>query len=71
MCNRVTLDRTTGKLVVCSYSEGVLEPRSEGVYVEVCLIEVSQVSVRNIQFSCKYTLGCSHNDLCEVKASSV
>ena len=71
MCNRVTLDRTTSKLIVGSYSESVQKPCSEGVYVEVHLIEVSQVSVWNIQFSCKYTLGCSHDDLCEVKASSV
>ena len=65
------MHRTAAKPIVGSYGEGVLEPCSEGVYVEVCLIEVSQVSVRNIQFSCKYTLDCSHNDLCEVKASSV
>ena len=71
MCNRVTLHRTTAKLIVGSHGEGVPEPCSEGVYVEVHLIEVSQVSIRNIQFSCKYTLDCSHDDLCEVQPPSV
>ena len=71
MCHTVTLDRTTAKLIVCSHSEDVRKPRSKGGYVEVCLIEASQVSIWNIQFSCKYTLDCSHDDLCELQASSV
>ena len=71
MCNRVTLHRTTAKLIVGSHTEGVLKPRSESVYVEVCLIEVSQVSIWNIQFSCKDALGCSHDDLCELQTPSV
>ena len=69
MCNSVTLDRTTAKLIVGSYSEDVLEPCSEGGYVEVHLIEVNQVSIWNI--SRKIALGCSHDDLCELQPPSV
>ena len=71
MCNRVTLDRTTAKLIVGSHGEGVRKPCSESVYVEVCLIEVSQVSIWDIQFSYKYTLDCSYDDLCELQTPSV
>ena len=71
MSNRFTLHITAAKFVVCSHTEGVLEPCCEGADVEGCLRGVSQVAVWNVQFSWKYTLGCSHDDLCELHTPSV
>ena len=69
MCNRVTLHFATAKLIICSNSESVRKPCSKGVYVEVHLRGVSQVSIWNI--SRKIALGCSHDDLCELQPPSV
>ena len=51
MSNRFTLHITAAKFVVCSHTEGVLEPCCEGADVEGCLRGVSQVAVWNVQFS--------------------